>query len=178
MSETIADHAAAAAQDKPIPWDIYMQLMDEYRRPGWSYGRFAIQSEAGQALFMFGHLRGSFGVFCRVGMIIHDGVDTTPARLFHIVALRMGMIVATFINAQQAMEGCEIAEAMADWDAFREESEPAYKLAVERTSLGWASAALYAFPNMTARAGDGHEIPQMIVKQPEYLTEHRPEKLS
>lgn len=163
---------------KQIPWDIWMKLMDEQRRPGWAYGRLALCSERDSALFMFGWLRGSFGVFSREGTLFHDHADPMRHVFAHIVHLRTGKVTATFLNAQEAMEGCEIAEHMGDWNAITNDMSPEYKLAADRTTVGWSYAALFAQPTMAARAGDGTLVQVIIAKSPEYLNMGRPEKTS
>lgn len=168
----------AIKPEDELSWETWASLMNEDRRPGWAYARFPLRSHADHAIFMFGQVRASFGVFQRKGHLFRLHVPPAEAPLVHVVALRMGMVVATFLDAQEAMEGCEIADQMADWNAVTQDEGPEYQMALARTSAGWSAAALYAHRELAARAGDGQMISDLIVKQPEYLAEGRPEKLS
>lgn len=161
-----------------LSWATWTVLMNEERRPGWAYARFPLRSHTDHALFMFGLVRSSFGVFQRKGHLFRVNLAPAEMPLVHVVALRMGIVIATFLNIHEAMEGCEIADQMADWNAVSEDEGPAYQMALARTSAGWSAAALYAQANIAARAGDGQMINNLIVKQPEHLAEDRPEKLS
>ena len=99
---------------------------------------------------MFGLVRSSFGVFQRKGHLFRVNLAPAEMPLVHVVALRMGMVIATFLNIHEAMEGCEIADQMADWNAVSEDEGPAYQMALARTSAGWSAAALYAQANIGA----------------------------
>lgn len=147
--------------------------------PGWAFCRFANRLGEESVGFVFGHVRGGFGVWRQpfeVCTADDDGVDQRPEILTCITHLNSGMGVGIFADRDTAILAAELAgKVCPGWET--EAPERLWSAYMDRTLSAWHGIGIRTSSN--AHAHDSHGTRFHIYGQDnESVMAGKPERLS
>lgn len=170
--------ADAATTPEIMSWETWQLAQDALNRPGWSFGKLALRTHDGLADFKIGWLSGAFGIWKQVGVLAAvqpDGNSLVQegAEFFHMVHLRTGCRLGTFVDLDAACSAAELAERVGRWTDVNDISGPLWVALCSRTSSAWSEIGMVYDPTVSANG-----MPGVTMRHDETLEYNRPEKLS
>lgn len=158
-------------------WDAWRREMtSQGHYPGWAFCRFANRTGETNVQFVFGHVRGPFGVWRKPYDICHDEGQTTDI-LTAMTHLPSGLAVGVFAETAVAIEAAELADRVcADWAVFQEYEQLGPLIA--RTREAWDGVGIVPCTNAHGHSDHTRERFTIIGRSIESITAGKPEKLS
>lgn len=147
--------------------------------PGWAFCRFANRIGPDQAAFVFGIVRGSFGIWRQPFAVCDEDDGQSTKVLSCITHLPSGLGIGIFADRETAVQAAEVADvACPTWaTADPDHGLPAWNEALGRTMTAWRH--LGVAPAHGAHCHDqGGGIYRIFTHSPASMMEGRPEKLS
>lgn len=166
------------AVDRHWPWSEWLRERAAFSMPGWTYCRFPIQFPGDRAVFVFGMVRESFGVYHTPFNVVntetqqHD--QTVLACMVH---MRTGCGMGLFVNRQVAAQACELAEKVETrWGEVDPQDQVTWSQIVSRVGAAWRGAGI--LPAGNYHAYDDVHTWSVYGITTETMMQGRPEKLS
>lgn len=131
---------------EPLDWVTWCRMETENRRHGWAFVRFAVRGGDKKIGFVFGMVRGTFGVY---SMTFHLCPINAEAELYGLSHLRSGFGFGLFSHQETAAEAAEIAGRMStDWSTFDPDAADTSRLGpmIERVHEAWKAAGIVQAP--------------------------------
>lgn len=159
-------------------WAAWKRELDAGAMPGWAVCRFANRIGADQAAFVFGVVRGSFGIWRQPFNVCAAGADPTEHILTCLTHLPSGLGVGIFSTREIAAEAAELAERVCPgWATIDPDDRASWNEVHTRTGAAWSGIGVrYADDaHCHDQAGGTYGI---YTRSPESVMAGRPEKLS
>lgn len=147
--------------------------------PGWAYCRFAHRLGGEGVGFVFGHVRGGFGVWRQPFDVCtgHDeGVQQASKILTCVTHLQSGLGIGIFIDRTTAILAAELAERVCPgWES--DAPERLWSAYMDRTLSAWHSLGICRSSNAHAHDSHGNQFP-IYGQDNESVMAGKPERLS
>lgn len=147
--------------------------------PGWAYCRFANRLGPENVGFVFGHVRGGFGVWRQPFDVCtgHDeGVQQASEILTCVTHLQSGLGIGIFIDRTTAILAAELAERVCPgWET--DAPERLWSAYMDRTLSAWHSLGICRSSNAHAHDQHGNQFP-IYGQDNESVMAGKPERLS
>lgn len=157
-------------------WTNWMETYAEIELPGWTVCRYPIRrivpGQPDQARFMFGIVRGAFGIHLRgLDCCIHESTDEDEDAvhgdrkrilLAHIAHLRTGIELASFNDRQHAAAAADLAERVCPEWRNLDGAWQAWSEAKHRTVTAWGNMGIGPIGNMHAHDDDPQETGRAV----------------
>lgn len=159
-------------------WAAWKRELDAGALPGWAVCRFANRIGPDHAAFVFGIVRGSFGIWRQPFDVCAAGTDSTERILTCLTHLPSGLGVGIFSNREVAAEAAELAERVCPgWATIDPDDRASWNDVHSRTGAAWSGIGVrYATDaHCHDQAGGTYGI---YTRSPESMMAGRPEKLS
>lgn len=166
--------------DKEWCWSEWQRERDALSPPGWTYCRFPIQYPDDKAVFVFGLVRGHFGIYHTPFMIrdTDTGADNQEI-LAGLTLMKNGAGIGLFTCRHVAAQAAELAEKVETrWDEIDPDHQPTWRNVVERIHAAWTGAGILPAVNAYAYQARGETRWCVYGTTAETIMQGRPEKLS
>lgn len=164
-------------------WSGWKQLEAEHARlPGWTFCRFANRSGPDSCAFVFGLVRGSFGLWKQpFPVCLHtdedDGSNTEVMTCLSHLASGLG--IGVFDKLEDAAMAAEIAEQMqVDWSTVDPDNPATWKFNIDTMRESWSFAGIAYAEHKHAHNGPGGPMIQIWERSTAVIERGKPEKLS
>lgn len=148
--------------------------------PGWAFCRFANRLGEESVGFVFGHVRGGFGVWCQpFDVCINDdeGVEQKPEILTCLTHLRTGMGIGIFADRAAAIQAAEIAESACPTWQKETDLGIVWRTSLARSRTAWHGMGIRESTNAHAHDQHGTRFP-IFGQDTESVMAGKPERLS
>lgn len=149
--------------------------------PGWAFCRFANRLGEDKVGFVFGHVRGGFGVWQQpfdVFVNSYEGVEQRPDILTCVTHLCTGMGLGIFADRATAITAAELAEKVCpSWQTDTPEQLTVWGENIGRTRTAWHAIGIRESTNAHANDRHGTRFP-IFGQDNESLMAGKPERLS
>lgn len=171
--------------DQDWTWDGWAAEQRKNDIPGWSFCRFANRAGRQRVGFVFGSVRGNFGIWqqpFRVCSVDADGLDTSSEQkvLTCLTHLRSGQGIGVFDNREVATQAAEMAEKIGQWANIDPDDHSSFGPLYERMATAWAGIGIHI--SLDSHCHDDVVAPglmmRIFVRTDEAIMHGRPEKLS
>lgn len=159
-------------------WTAWKRELAAVGMPGWAVCRFANRTGPDSAAFVFGIVRGSFGIWRQPFDVCAAGADRTEHVLTCLTHLNSGLGIGIFASREIAAEAAEIADRVCPaWQTLDPDDRATWGDAFERTRAAWAGIGVRYVEDSHChdKAGGTYGI---YTRSPESVMAGRPEKLS
>lgn len=159
-------------------WEAWKRELDAGAVPGWAVCRFANRIGIEETAFVFGIVRGSFGIWRQPFDVCAAGSDRTEHVLTCLTHLRSGLGIGIFADREAAVAAAEIAERVCPgWETVDPDDRAKWTEVHSRTGIAWAGIGVCYLLDAHChdQAGGTYGI---YGRSPESINEGRPEKLS
>lgn len=169
--------------DQEWTWDQWSRHQRELELPGWAPCRFAHRLTTEQAKFVFGVVRGAFGLWQQpFNVCRRDDDDSEFERgsdiLTCVTHLRSGMGIGVFACRETAAHACDLAERVyPQWQSLDFTDRPNWISAVNRTTNSWVEIGIRGSTNTHAHADNSGPF-AILGLDIQSASEGKPEKLS
>jgi hypothetical protein len=162
------------------PWSDWVSERRAFSIPGWVYCRFPLQFPGDRAVFVFGLVRESFGIYHTPFTVRHVASGRAEDRVLAcMVHLRTGYGMGLFTSRHVAAQACELAENVdRRWNDVDPQDPETWGRIVSRVGSTWHGAGIVPIINTYAYQGEESHLFSVYDISPESLMEGRPEVLS
>lgn len=167
--------------DRPWLWSEWVRERARFNVRGWSYCRFPIRFPEDRMTFVFGSVRGQFGIYPAPFTVHYTETATAEDMILPcLVHLRGGVGMGLFGGLDAARQAAEIASKIADWNNVDPEDAASWPGVRNRLDAVWGGIGIIAAVNAYATAkNDQGGMPWAIYGiSSEKLMAGKPEKLS
>jgi hypothetical protein len=183
QSTGIKPPADPAADD--WTWQAWKAERDAHIVPGWTWCRFANRVGETNVRFVFGHVRGSFGLWQQpfdVCWTTDRGLSRSADILTCITHLPTGFGFAIFGERAAAAQAAEIAERMNIWESIDSDDIDNWQHIHARTCEAWRAAGMAAASNAHCHQQGQADVQtpamEMWGVNPDAMSFGKPERLS
>jgi hypothetical protein len=167
--------------DPPVEgwtWAAWKREIDAAALPGWAVCRFANRIGPDQVAFVFGAVRGSFGIWHQPFDVCAAGTNRTKRVLTCVTHLRSGLGVGIFSDRQVAAEAAVLADRVCPgWETLDPDDRAAWDEVHSRTGTAWSGIGIRHADDANCHDQDGDSY-AIYVRSPQSMMAGRPEKLS
>lgn len=159
-------------------WTAWKRELDAGALPGWAVCRFANRIGPDHVAFVFGIVRGSFGIWRQPFDVCAAGTDSTEHILTCVTHLRSGLGIGIFSDRAVAAEAAELAERVCPaWATLDPADHAAWAEVHNRTGVAWLGIGVRYLDDAHChdKAGGTYGI---YSRTAESMMAGRPEKLS
>lgn len=166
------------AVDAGWTWAAWQRELAALAMPGWAVCRFANRIGRDNAAFVFGIVRGSFGIWRQPFRVCAAGADSTEHILTCVTHLRSGLGIGIFADREVAAAAAEIADRVCPaWETLDPDDRVKWNEVHSRTKAAWIGIGVRYADDAHCHAGDGLTL-GIYTRSPESVMAGRPEKLS
>lgn len=164
--------------DEGWTWSAWKRELDAGALPGWAVCRFANRIGPDHADFVFGIVRGSFGIWRQPFNVCAAGTDSTERILTFLTHLPSGLGIGIFSDREVAAEAAMLADRIwPAWETLDPNDSATWGDALERTRAAWSGIGVRYLDDAHChdRSGNTFGIYSRTAKS---MMAGRPEKLS
>lgn len=159
-------------------WAAWKRELDAVAMPGWAVCRFANRIGPDNAAFVFGIVRGSFGIWRQPFNVCAAGTDSTEHILTCVTHLRSGLGVGIFADREVAVAAAEIADRVCPaWETLDPDDRMKWNEVHARTGAAWSGIGVRHSEDSHCHDAAGGTY-AIYTRSPESVMAGRPEKLS
>lgn len=159
-------------------WAAWKRELDAGALPGWAVCRFANRIGPDNAAFVFGVVRGSFGIWRQPFKVCAAGADPTEHILTCVTHLRSGLGMGIFANREVAAEAAALADRVCPaWETLDTDDRAAWNEVHSRTGAAWLGIGVRYLDDAHCHDQSGNTF-GIYSRTAESMMAGRPEKLS
>lgn len=162
-------------------WERWKRETQSNRIDGWSFCRFANRTGANSVGFVFGLVRGHFGLWQQPFPVCQSYEDIVPEEqiLTCITHLPSGMGIGVFDKRETAAHACLIADDLhANWGDLDPDNEQTWEFTTDAMQSAWAFNGIVPNESKHAHNGPGGNMLMIWERNAAALNVGKPEKLS
>lgn len=159
-------------------WAAWKRELDAGAMLGWAVCRFANRIGEDQAAFVFGVVRGSFGIWRQPFDVCAAGAAPTQHILTCLTHLPSGLGIGIFADRAVAAAAAELADRLCpEWATLDPNDRATWGAAYHRTSAAWSGIGV-RYSDDTHCHDQAGVVYGIYTRSPESVMQGRPEKLS